>query len=130
MHASLDDPAGEFSSMDPEDFKTIFAEDAKGFYDGAKKSPHSHILSRVYGEYTLKNNVGIIAKQAELYRRTMKTQQGEAAMAALVDLPPGSGDTFDLNTSVLIGDMIPDDRYTTDERRNIILSASLSLIHI
>jgi len=124
MHAQLDDPLSEFSNMEPDKFKKYLQEQTTAFYKQNADHPHSKVLADVFSTYTFRNQDGIVAKQAKQYKDIMRQRQFNASIVALSDLPPGAGDAFNLNTTYLINEMLPNDRYTTAERREAVLQAA------
>lgn len=130
LHAELDNPASEHANMNPEDYKKFLQDQSKDFYSGLKDSPHAKTQARIFTNYTFKNQAGLIAKQAKIYKDGMKKKQATAAMTALTDLPPGEGDAFDLNTHVLISEMLPADRFTSEERLGQVMGAAIAAAHM
>jgi len=126
LHAELDNPASQHSNMDPKAYLAMLQAQAQEFYKAnGKDNSFASSQSALFANYTYKNQDVLVAKQAKIYKDNMKSRRAEAAIKTLTHLPAGEGNDFNLNTSKLLGDALPDDIYTTEERRNIITSAAL-----
>lgn len=129
LQQDLDNPQSEFANMTPEDYKKYLSDQATEFYNGIEGSPHVNTQARVFTTYMAKNQPGLIAKQAKVYKDGMKAKQGQAAVTALATLPPGEGDAFALNTDYLISEMLPADRFSSRERLAHLMGAALGAAH-
>ena len=129
LHMGLQDPANPQNNVDPKEFEKSLQEESKKFYSSLKDNPFAESQAKIYTDYTVKNQPGVIAMQAKMYKDNAKSKQSIAAMTALTDLPPGEGDAYALNTAVLVQDMLPSDRYTTEERVKIVMESAVAAAH-
>jgi hypothetical protein len=125
----LDDPASPASNMDPEEYSKVLRAETEAFYKANSKSKFAGTNAEVFSRFTLANQDGLIAKQSKQYKDNLKRKHQEAALTALASPPPGTGESFELNTAIIFDQMLPSDRFTTEERRQLGMKAAIAAAH-
>jgi lysozyme len=124
LTAELENPQSAHANMDPVEYEKMLQEQSKRFYKN-NKGPHAESLSEMYSRYHMANQPGLIAAQAKIYKDNMKVKQGIAATEALTGLPVSKDiQAFKANTGALFAEMLPPDRFSSQERLNIGMAAA------
>ncbi len=124
FQAKVEDPNSEFSKMDPDKFREVLQKETNAFYEANSKSKFPESQADIFSAFTLPQQRKLVATHAKLYKEQMKAAHGKEALEALTTLPPGEGEAFTANTEILINDMLPDHRFTSEERLKAVMGAA------
>lgn len=124
MLAEVQNPGSDFAKMDPEQFAKELQNRTNAFYKENSKSKFSETQAEIFSRFSIPQQRKLVALHAQTYKGVMKEAHGRQALDALSKLPPGEGEDFAANTQALIDDMLPEHRFTSDERLNSVVAAA------